>query len=293
MHSLSTTLDADTVRIANALRQAAQLLDAQGAGPSRPGAYRAAADTVDQLGADVRSTFDQGGIDALSALPRIGMGLARAIAEMLITGHWRQLERLQGVAEPASSFQAIPGIGPELAVRIHDTLHIDTLEELELAVRDGKLATVTGLGTRRTAAIRAGLEEALNRRRRWTVRPRHDAQPVIEPPIALMLEVDRLYRDQAMAGSLPAIAPKRLNAVGKAWLPVLHFTKDGWHFTALYANMSRAHEFGSTKDWVLVYFYNGNHEEYQRTIVTETRGSLVGKRVVRGRELACRAYYAT
>lgn len=37
---------------------------------------------------------------------------------------------------------------------------------------------------------------------------------------------------------------------------------------------------------------NDEHIEGQHTVVTETRGSLVGRRVVRGREAECRAHYA-
>jgi hypothetical protein len=48
---------------------------------------------------------------------------------------------------------------------------------------------------------------------------------------------------------------------------------------------------GRTHDWVVLYFYDGDHREGQRTVVTETRGSLLGKRVVRGREEECRAFY--
>ena len=35
---------------------------------------------------------------------------------------------------PEKLFTAIPGVGPELAQRIHDALGVDTLEALEIAV---------------------------------------------------------------------------------------------------------------------------------------------------------------
>ncbi len=39
---------------------------------------------------------------------------------------------------------------------------------------------------------------------------------------------------------------------------------------------------------MVIYFYDGeHHEEGQRTVVTETRGPMAGKRVVRGRETEC------
>ena len=45
------------------------------------------------------------------------------------------------------------------------------------------------------------------------------------------------------------------------------------------------------RDWVVVYFYDGDHVERQRTVVTEPRGELAGERVVRGREAECREHY--
>lgn len=291
MHTTPLSAFQDNQRIVSCLLEAAQHLEAQGANPFRIGAYRTAADTVAHLDSDIRVLFDEGGVDALDALPGVGKGIASAIAEMLITDRWGQLERLRGDADPAALFRTVPGIGPELAARIHDTLHVDTLEDLELAAQDGRLDSVEGMGRRRTASVRAALNDMLSRRRRSQLLRRRSA-PLAEPSVALLLEVDRLYREKAAIGALPTIAPRRLNPQGNAWLPVLHVTKEGWHFTALFSNTRRAHELGRVEDWVVLYFYNDGHEENQRTVVTETRGSLVGQRVVRGRETECRSHYA-
>ncbi|MFA8356963.1 helix-hairpin-helix domain-containing protein [Burkholderia ubonensis] len=291
MHTTAPLAFPDNQRIAGCLLEAARRLDAQGANPFRVGAYRTAANTIAHLGSDIRALFDEGGIDALDAIPGVGKGIASAIAEMLITDRWSQLERLRGDADPAALFQTVPGIGPELAARIHDTLRVETLEDLELAARDGRLDRIEGMGPRRTASVRAALNDMLSRRRRWP-HLRRRAAPHAEPDVSLLLEVDRLYREKAAAGALPTIAPRRLNPQGKAWLPVLHVTRDGWHFTALFSNTLHAHELGRVEDWVVLYFYNDGHEENQRTVVTETRGALVGQRVVRGRETECRAHYA-
>jgi putative hydrolase len=111
------------------------------------------------------------------------------------------------------------------------------------------------------------------------------------PGVALLLDVDRRYRTAAEAGRLPTIAPKRFNPSGESWLPVLHDEREGWHFTALYSNTARAHQLDKVRDWVVIYFYDRDHEEGQHTVVTETRGPLAGQRVVRGREAECRAFY--
>ncbi len=54
----------------------------------------------------------------------------------------------------------------------------------------------------------------------------------------------------------------------------------------LYSNTGKAHELAKTRDCVVLYFYDSDHRESRQTIVTETRGALQGKRVVRGREAA-------
>jgi putative hydrolase len=111
--------------------------------------------------------------------------------------------------------------------------------------------------------------------------------------VALLLEIDEAYRRQAAAGQLRTIAPKRFNPEGEAWLPVLHDQRGEWHFTALYSNTARAHELKRVFDWVVIYFHTDEEAEGQRTVVTETRGTLVGQRVVRGREAECREHYKT
>jgi DNA polymerase (family X) len=166
---------------------------------------------------------------------------------------------------------------------------VDTLESLEAAAHDGRLEGVRGVGARRAAVIRAALASMLGRRlgRAAGVALRES------PAVATLLEVDREYRDGAAAGKLPTIAPKRFNPEGTAWLPVLHAEKGAWHFTALFSNTARAHELGHTRDWVVVYFYDERHVEGQHTVVTESRGPLAGRRVVRSRETECREHYAT
>ena len=204
---------------------------------------------------------------------------------MLRTGRWSQLDRLRGTLEPDRLFQGIPGVGEALATRIHDALHVDTLEALEVAAHDGRLASVPGIGPRRAAMIKSALAGMLGRA---SGRP---APPVEEPSVEVLLDVDRQYRTEADAGGLPMIAPRRFNPRGDAWLPVLHTERGKWHVTALFSNTARAHELGRTRDWVVIYFHGDDHPEGQRTVVTETRGALADRRVVRGRESECRARY--
>ena len=278
---------------ADRLREAADLLDAQGANPFRVGAYRRAAETVRDLPEDLARLIDREGLEGLEALPGIGRGIASALLEMNRTGRWMQLERLRGSADPTQLFTAVPGLGHRLAERIHDELHIDTLEALEMAAHDGRLETVPGVGPRRAAAIRASLQTMLSRGRARRAPGATGLGTRLEPgpSVATLLDVDREYRLKADDDTLPTIAPKRFNPTGDAWLPVLHTQRDGWHFTALFSNTAQAHQLNRTRDWVVIYYYDDEHAEGQHTVVTETHGPLAGRRVVRGREAECRTHY--
>jgi DNA polymerase (family X) len=265
-------------QVAQRLREAAELLEQQQANPFRVSAYRHAAETVAGLGEDVAALLEREGTDGLDALPGIGPVLAQAIAQMVRTGRWAQLERLRGAVAPEQLFRSIPGLGPELAQRIHEHLDIDTLEALEVAAHDGRLERVPGIGPRRAAMLRATLAGMLARTR--PIRRRQ----TFEPGVDLLLDVDREYREKAESGVLPKIAPRRFNPSGEAWLPILHTECGDWRFTALFSNTALAHELGRVRDWVVIYFHQDSGPEGQRTVVTETRGPLAGRRVVRGRE---------
>lgn len=268
-------------KAATILRDCAELLRQQDANPFRVNAYLRAAQTLEALPEDASKILSDKGIDGLIALPTIGRGLAASISEIAQSGRLSQLDRLRGSAVPEKLFQTVPGIGPSLAHMIHNSLDIESLEALEIAAHDGRLDALPGIGPRRAAAVRSGLASLLGRA---TTGRR---APVEMPSVQVLLDVDREYRDKAAAGSLPLIAPRRFNPEGQAWLPVLHTEHQGWHFTGLFSNTARAHELNRTDDWVVLYFYDDDHREGQCTVVTEFRGPLQGRRVVRGRETEC------
>jgi putative hydrolase len=265
--------------VAERLREAAALLEEQGANAFRARAFRRAADTVDALDRDVGDILDRDGLVGLDALPGIGRGIAAAIDQLVRSGRWSQLDHLRGGADPEALFRTIPGIGPVLARRIHEALHVESLEALEVAAHDGRLAALAGVGARRAAMIAAGLAARLRRPREV----RAAAPP--EPSVSVLLDVDREYRERA--DRLPRIAPRRFNPARERWLPILHTERGPWRFTALYSNTALAHRLGRTRDWVIVYFHADHGPEGQRTVVTETGGALAGRRVVRGREAEC------
>ncbi|MBO0862897.1 MAG: DNA-binding protein [Chloracidobacterium sp.] len=270
--------------IAAHLIEVAHLLDERGANQFRIQAYHRAAETLKNLQRPVDELIKAGGLEALQELPGIGYGLASSIHQLVLTGRLSALERLRGESDPIATLASVTGIGARLAERLHSALGITTLEELESAAHDGRLAKVGGFGKKRITGIKESLATRLGRRR----------QPAPEssktPPVSELLDVDREYRQKAEAGSLRKIAPKRFNPTGKAWLPVLHTKRGKRRYTALFSNTALAHELGNTHDWVVLYYDSGDGEG-QCTVVTEKKGPLASNRVVRGRENESAAFY--
>jgi hypothetical protein len=288
----------DNLLVAEKLDEVADLLEQQQANPFRTRAFREAAASVSDLDTPIGDNVAEGGAKALEALPKIGPSIAATIVEILQTGHLRMLDTLRGDLDPERLFQTVPQIGPHLAGVIHDALGISTLEALEIAAHDGRLAALPGFGRRRVRGIQYALAELLARRRptgsilNTRAGGDADAEPAA-PPISETLDVDREYRARAQAGSLPVIAPQRFNPNNEAWLPILHTERGDWHFTALYSNTARAHRLQRTRDWVVIRYERDHEGAAQCTVVTEHRGALTGKRVIRGHEAACARYYAS
>jgi len=118
----------------------------------------------------------------------------------------------------------------------------------------------------------------------------HAFEKPITIPVKEILDVDAEYRKLAAAGKLKKVAPRLMNPEKKAWLPVMSRTAGGTSFTVMFSNTPTAHKLGKTDDWVVVYYARGKGEN-QCTVVTESRGAMKGKRVIRGREEECVKHY--
>lgn len=267
------------------LEEVGGLLEAQGANPFRVEAYRRAARTLRSLDRPVSEILRAEGIEGLDRLPGVGPVLARAIRDLVVTGRLPMLERLRGESDPTALLASVPGIGSRFADRLHHDLGIATLEDLEAAAFDGRLADVAGMGPKKIAGIRDSLASRLGRTRSPVARGERQ-----EPPVSELLDVDREYRSRAQAMQLPLIAPRRLNPRHEAWLPILHTERGPRHYTALFSNTARAHSLGRTRDWVVLYA-DGVLGERQWTVVTGMSGELRGRRLVRGREPECAEHY--
>ncbi|MCI0460676.1 MAG: helix-hairpin-helix domain-containing protein [Gemmataceae bacterium] len=261
----------------------AQYLEAREANFYRVRAYRQAAETVSALEEPVAELVAREGRPGLERLPGIGSHLSFTIEDLVRTGQFHTLDRLRGQVDPEQLLTSLPGVGKQMARLIHDRLGIATLEGLEQAAHDGRLNQL-GVGPKRLRAIQDALAVRLSRNRlRGPLRG--------EPGVDELLEIDEEYRTAAAAHRLPTITPRRFNPENQPWLPLFQVRRGGWRYRVLFSNTALAHRLGQTHDWVVLYFEREGSSG-QRTVVTETRGDLRGRRVVRGREQECRVYYA-
>ena len=271
--------------IARVLEDVAQTLHEQHANPFRIQAYQHAAATLRNLERPVREIFRAEGEQGLQKLSAVGKSLARSISTLLLTGRLPMLDRLRGELDPEVLLQTVPGIGPVLAERFHHEVGIHSLEELEAAAQAGQLDAMPGIGEKRRLGILDSLAARLRR-----VQPPRDLTRASPPPLVELLDVDREYREQALAGTLPRIAPRRFNPKKETWLPILHTHRGKRDYTALFSNTARAHQLRKIRDWVVLYS-DGEGNEHQYTVITSQWGPLSGHRIVRGREAECLRFY--
>jgi putative hydrolase len=274
-------------QVARRLEEVADLLHEQGANIYRVQAYSRAANTVRRLATPVSEILQREGLDGLKGLAGIGDHLAVAIRHLVTSGRLPMLQRLRGESDPIELLMSVPGIGRIQAERLHHELGIDSLEELESAAQDGRLAGIAGFGHKRIAGIIDSLSTRLDRVRKALESSVPDCVPVAE-----LLDVDLEYRELAQAGKLQCIAPRRFNPTGEAWLPILHTRRGEREYSALFSNTARAHRLGKTHDWVILY-HDGGRGERQNTAITAPQGLMADKRIIRGREAECLEYYGS
>jgi DNA polymerase (family X) len=284
------------VDIAGRLDEVANIFAEQGANRFRVRAYRRAANVLRRLARSVADIFRERGMEGLEQIPGIGTSIARAIRDILLHGRLAMLDRLRGESRAIAILGTVPGIGKVYAGRLHDDLGIETLEELEIAAHDGRLEHYPGIGAKRLAGIRDSLAQRLGRIRRQPVMPPATPPPSEpppapqKPPVSELLDVDQEYRNKANAGALKTIAPRRFNPAAEAWPPIMHTSRNGRHYTALFSNTAHAHEQDKTRDWVVLFCDNGD-TEHRFTVITSEFGRLQGKRIVAGCEDECEKYY--
>ncbi|MFU8888048.1 MAG: DNA polymerase/3'-5' exonuclease PolX [Trueperaceae bacterium] len=183
--------------VAARLARLADLLEIDGANAFRVRAYRGAAETIEAHPEAIADLLARG--DDLTALKGIGKDLAAALAALFDEG---EIPALREVAErvPVGLLEVVrvPGVGPKRAATLWRELGVTSLDDLDRAAREGRVAELAGFGAKTQAKVLAGVAQV----RRHGGRARlGDAEAALAPLLAAIRAASGVERVE-VAGSL-------------------------------------------------------------------------------------------
>jgi DNA polymerase (family X) len=186
----------DKDQVAAVLVNIATLLELKDENPFKTRAYVNAARALESLSEPLDKIIAD---ERLGEVKGIGESMQKKIRELVATGKLAYYEELRAATPPGLVLMLdIPGLGPKKIKAIHDELGVETIEQLEQACKDGKVAKLKGFGEKTQKNICDGIE------RRRSYASRHlisDALTLAEP----LLEALRTHPDVircSTAGSL-------------------------------------------------------------------------------------------
>lgn len=175
------------------------MLEMQGESVFKIRAYQRAARAIEGLSFPLAQAVDEG--QKLTAIPGIGKAISEKIHELVTTGHIQTYERVKSeLPAGALDLLAIPGIGPKTAVLIGKELGISTVDGVEEAAKDGRLASLPRMGKRAVDGILRHIQAARSMGSERT--PIGRALPTAESVMAALRESDPDISLLTPAGSL-------------------------------------------------------------------------------------------
>src|SRR5437660_4901104 len=154
----------DKAKVAGILVEIGVLLELKGENPFKTRAYSNAARTLDGLHEPLEKLIAE---ERLGEIKGIGEALLKKITELVSTGRLIYYEELKASIPPGLlAMLEIPGVGPKKIKALHDKLGITTIEQLEKACKEGKVAELPGFGEKTAVNICEGI----TRRRTYAAR---------------------------------------------------------------------------------------------------------------------------
>jgi DNA polymerase (family 10) len=148
----------ENCQIAQILSETADLLEVSAADSFRIRSYRRAAEVVEQ------STVSVGALAAepkrLLELPGIGKGMAANIVELEQTGALGLHQKLLAKYKPSMlELLRLPGMGPKTVALFWDAAQVSSVDELEVACKEGRLDHLPRCGPKQVAKLLQGIAE--------------------------------------------------------------------------------------------------------------------------------------
>jgi DNA polymerase (family 10) len=152
---------ADKWTVARVLDEIAQYVALSDPNRFKSRAFERAARAVESLEEDLAALVANG---ALLSTSGIGKAVGAIIKELVETGRSRYLDELRKQYPPGIfDLLRVPGFGLTKIGLVHEKLGIGSLDELEAAAREGRLAKLRGFGPKTQTKIIEGIEKARRR----------------------------------------------------------------------------------------------------------------------------------
>ncbi len=120
-------------------------------------AYQRAADAVEHASSELKDLWDDGKLDEV---PGIGQSIAQHLDELFSVGKSKHFDSIMtGLPKAMFELMTIPGIGAKRAFRLSKELNINSIGELEEAIKAGKIAKLEGFGEDSQAEIQRSIED--------------------------------------------------------------------------------------------------------------------------------------
>src|ERR1041385_5927383 len=149
-------MPADPRPAALTLAQIAAYLELHGENRFKAKAYDAAARAIRGVNTDDLSAPLESG--ELAAVRGLGPATLAVVRDLVENGQSRYLEQLRATTpEGLLEMLDVPGLTPAKIHQIHEGLGVQTLEQLEEAARDGRLAALPRYGPKTAAKILSGI----------------------------------------------------------------------------------------------------------------------------------------
>ncbi len=146
----------DKEQVAEILVEIGTLLELKGENPFKTRAYTNAARTIESLTEPLARVIEE---KRLGDIKGIGDALQQKITELVTTGKLKYYEDLKASLPPGlTAMLQIPGVGPKKVKAVYDKLGVDSIEKLEAACKDGRVATLDGFGEKSQTKILEGIQ---------------------------------------------------------------------------------------------------------------------------------------
>jgi DNA polymerase (family 10) len=183
--------------IARVFEDMADLLELKGENVFKIRAYQKAARSIEHLPVELEQLVKED--SNLREIPGVGEAIAKKITELVQTGKLRVYEELKSeFPSGITALLEVPGIGPKTAKLLSSELGISTVDELEQAILDGRVAKLYRMGDKTAENILRQIQATRHKEQRI---PIGEAMPIVDQIIAGLKGVPGL-KNLTPAGSL-------------------------------------------------------------------------------------------